>query len=61
MSRSYVYDMARLTDTRLSVGSLPVRDTVELGGRPTMTVEARVRGLPALLRHGFARGGPFGR
>jgi hypothetical protein len=58
VSCSYVYDMPRLTDTRLPMDVRSDRDTVELGGCPTMTVEARVWspptpcgvGLPAAAR-----------
>jgi len=60
MSRSYVYDMPQLTDTRLSVAAPRDRDTVELGDRPTMTMEARVWGLPVSVRRAAARGRPFG-
>ena len=60
MSRSYVYDMPQLTDTRLSAGVPRDRDTVELGDRPTMTMEARVWGLPVSVRRAAACGRPFG-
>jgi len=56
MSRSYVYDMPRLTDTRLSAGVPRDRDTVELGDRATMTMEARAWGWPVSVRRAAACG-----
>jgi hypothetical protein len=50
VSCPYVFDMLRLTDAPLPVGVPPDRDTVELGDRPTMSMEAGVRGRPATGR-----------